>query len=136
MQVTDEMVRVALEKFWEAWPWFRDTYTELKNERGNPLTLSDLPPEPMEAALTAALAAMWQPIETAPEHGDILIFVPHAGGGNIWIGQRDFETENWFDASGATICSLNEPTHWMPLPPAPSQLSKRDDAERDSPQEA
>lgn len=115
MTPTEEMVRVAAEEYLTAYV-DDDTSREVA----------------MHRALTAALAAMWQPIETAPEHGDVLIFCPHNDGGFIWNGQRDFETKTWLDASGAEICALNIPTHWMPLPPAPTQLSTRMGSEKTS----
>ena len=66
----------------------------------------------------------WQPIETAPKDGTVLLTFPHyrvthwsvdecmsfshAG----WAGRWDEYTETF-----AVII----PTHWMPLPPAPTK---------------
>ena len=63
--------------------------------------------------------AQWQPISTAPKDGtDILL----RGGKNSgrWIRTAYWakRTEHWcVDMVGGQ--SFTEPTHWMPLPPAP-----------------
>lgn len=134
MQVTDEMVRVADEAACRIDGMFRDLFSESDRH------------DILNRALTAALAAMWQPIETAPKDDrDILV--------GAWMTESgeplaEFQPpEKWF----CVISSRDDrdyrrgyrhrngadwATHWAPLPPAPSQLSKRGDAERDSIQEA
>lgn len=108
--------------------------------------------EMLKVALSAALAAMWQPIETAPKDGSFFDAwvggeFPHRSTDVSWREPTDSE---WWVHGGDTIetpeatwCDDfgplgkdSAPTHWMPKLPAPSQLSKRDDAERDSRQEA
>ena len=55
----------------------------------------------------------WQPIETAPEGQDVLIFVP--------LSQRK-DSRNLPDCmavatKGDEMWEACDPTHWMPLPP-------------------
>lgn len=126
MTPTEDMVRVA-----------QRAYTDALIEGGLP----------MRAALTAALAAMWRPIETAPKDGRTILvhFVQHGWMTVLWTdhdGDSNSPYAHWhvddhkhgpYSVRGYLV---GDDTHWMPLPPAPSQLSKRDDAERDSIQEA
>ena len=84
------------------------------------------------AALSAALAAMWQPIETAPKDGtDILVFRPRFDGnyipqvGQDWWMRASYTGDCW--AKSRADC---QPTHWMPLPPAPTLLSTRMGSEK------
>lgn len=85
----------------------------------------------IEPLYTAPQPAMsWQPIETAPKDGtDILIYSK----GNMavvwwareWDGEEIPESEQaWYvwdgkDALYGARRDLQNPTHWMPLPPAP-----------------
>lgn len=72
----------------------------------------------MHAALEAAEAAAWQPIETAPMDGEVEVLV--TDGVEVWKSalqltddipvQLEWSKENkWFQ----------EPTYWRPLPAAP-----------------
>lgn len=73
----------------------------------------------------------WQPIETAPKDGEILL---------IWIGDVDFgycRNGKWFVINNGDYlygghgrdyaCGVHDsfvyrpPTHWMPLPEAPKE---------------
>ncbi|MGB5901993.1 MAG: hypothetical protein WBH00_03995 [Xanthobacteraceae bacterium] len=104
MQVTDEMVRVAVKAYDAAVP-----------EDNGVSTLG------MEAALTAALAAMWRPISEAPDSETVIV-----GGGDAvypvtasWGGQFD-EGEGWqVDGQEDIHCEIGWPTHFMPLPSPP-----------------
>lgn len=74
----------------------------------------------------------WRPIETAPKDGtDVLLFYPLDGLRHDWnpkivIGHwRHFESatdENWVFQSRAVrgYSPTYQPTHWMPLPMAPT----------------
>ena len=59
----------------------------------------------------------WQPIETAPEAGDFLVYMPSAREG------RRIQAAQWHPnvkIIGGTFGFDNpEVTHWMPLPPPP-----------------
>ena len=87
-----------------------------------------------EAAINAALAAMWQPIETAPRDGtEFQARIPGHGQDNViawddnfecWAFTRDQEPPDcWTDGycweSNEDLQSSVKPTHWMPLPPTP-----------------
>ena len=71
----------------------------------------------VRAALSAALPLMdgWQPILTAPTDGTEIVLVDGSGARAVgsWeqYGWADEEKYDWFP--------LRNPTHWMPLPPAP-----------------
>lgn len=66
---------------------------------------------------------MWQPIETAPKDGTAILAVikgfqpvvveydPDVG---WWYGGDDVPDDDWY-----SMPFQYEPTHWMPLPPAP-----------------
>jgi len=63
----------------------------------------------------------WQPIDTAPKDGTpILGFIPsyyQGKGGMVVAVWMDFsDRPGWY----SEISSVHEPTHWMPLPPAPT----------------
>ena len=118
MTPTEEMVRVALKtapKFW------RD-YASSE--------------EQMRKCITAALAAMWQPIETAPKDGTRVIVTGWNFGvvGSdrhiataVWLEDRQEWSEVEEEGDLSTLAYL---THWMPLPPAPTQLSTRMGSEK------
>ena len=58
----------------------------------------------------------WQPIETAPKDGAIvLVFI----GGIMGTGFWDDEVDDW-ELCGYLIGSA-KPTHWMPLPDPPEE---------------
>ncbi len=82
----------------------------------------------------------WQPIETAPEHAEVLIYRHDCG---VLIGQKtylaeiltegeaeesDFSEEelwdlDWFGGDSlmnARMEGSEAPTHWMPLPESPT----------------
>ena len=59
----------------------------------------------------------WQPIETAPKTGDILL----CRGDRCYVGQWITNSlihnrDCWMIHGGSTV----NPTHWMPLPPLPN----------------
>lgn len=65
----------------------------------------------------------WQPIETAPKDGTPILcftpdeqFSPITGIDVLW-----FENGDWL--YNANIV-LDPPTHWMPLPPPPTQAEE------------
>jgi len=67
-----------------------------------------------QVVITAALSAMWQPIETAPRDGTlILVNVKHIGADAV-----SYWGAGWRETSNGLMLR-DAPTHWMPLPPAP-----------------
>lgn len=91
-----------------------------QSERGwqiKPLYMA--PPKP-------APEQQWFPIESAPKDGS-LVFAWHREWGRPdwvrWILNPRTETEFWNDADELDAYELENdpPTHWMPLPPSPSQ---------------
>lgn len=65
----------------------------------------------------------WQPIETAPKDGThILLYSDQDVLEGYWCdGRKRFiETGYCFVGCGCCADSLTPPTHWMPLPPPPS----------------
>lgn len=97
MQVSDEMVRVAL---------------IVENAECNP-NENGPTPESMRAALTAALAAMWRPIEEAPKDGSRVLLVRDD---NPTMHTAFFRDGRW-DCGGYYY--FNKPASWMPLPSPP-----------------
>lgn len=63
----------------------------------------------------------WQPIETAPKGGPLLLWVDTDDGGEPMVLYRNADGD-WLYDGEPTYCAsfyLN-PTHWMPLPPPPA----------------
>lgn len=62
----------------------------------------------------------WQPIETAPKRGDVLVYCSDTCEQMVAFWSR--RLEGWQFAlgpyDGAHICT---PTHWMPLPEPPKE---------------
>ena len=65
----------------------------------------------------AELEAMttWQPIETCPEKTDVLLLIPSISGLHVEQGEKI--RNQYFALYGYS--REFEPTHWMPVPPAP-----------------
>ena len=61
----------------------------------------------------------WQPIETAPERVDILILVQMRVG--IQVEQVEMIDGHYFRLYYGISAEYHNPTHWMPLPSAPTE---------------
>lgn len=117
--ITDEMVEVAAK-------FVRDTH------------------EAVRAALEAADAAAWQPIETAPKDATkILAFGLWAGQINgpdevptvqiaLWSdGRSDYPGFAWNVVGTDAYAAWIKPTHWRPLPgPPPMPARTADEMEK------
>ena len=58
----------------------------------------------------------WQPIETAPKDGDVIL-VSHIFNDQIyWVEAAKQKHGAWFRPTGHAV---HQPTHWMPLPEMP-----------------
>lgn len=72
----------------------------------------------------------WRDIESAPRDGtpvDLWVISPETGKG--WR-RTDcaFDGEYWTDRYYAIVNAAGiEPTHWLPLPPAPAKVMEGDD---------
>ena len=67
----------------------------------------------------------WMPIETAPKDADsVMIFIPGKGRYAVKQGFWDRDHWRWFGCRSITEGRRNQPTHWMPLPPAPPAAMK------------
>ena len=64
----------------------------------------------------------WQPIETAPKNGELILLSP-AFDRPYAIGRWAWEYGDglWFMDSVGTLCGIWKPTHWMPLPEPPKE---------------
>ena len=64
----------------------------------------------------------WQPIETAPTNTPVLVWHPGFGMGG-WNCMRCDHFGDWHETShdGRKLKQGYEPTHWMPLPPPPTE---------------
>ena len=72
----------------------------------------------------SANAPAWQPIETAPKDGTRIIMLTEHGYHRVVIGRFfawDAGVSGWETDSYRVLTGDDEPTHWMPLPPAPGQ---------------
>jgi hypothetical protein len=75
----------------------------------------------------STLAPEWQPIETAPKDGTVMILLEHRreySSSTIDFGCFEFiENSDWDGAAVYGWMSnegkIEEPTHWMPLPTEP-----------------
>jgi hypothetical protein len=68
----------------------------------------------------------WQPIETAPKDGtDILMYGEDVGiaAGCYYTREEAGCFAGWFGTCADGRVNVN-PTHWMPLPPAPSSTQQ------------
>jgi len=75
----------------------------------------------------------WQPIETAPKDGTpVLIFVPAYTRPTLGDFPAVMQVAHWYGFAGGEFAwtevhgegyETYEPTHWMPLPGAPSSPS-------------
>lgn len=63
----------------------------------------------------------WQPIETAPEHGQFLVYMPEEP-------RRKIQAAEWHPnvkvIGNHFAFDLTKPTHWMPLPDPPPTTSR------------
>lgn len=116
MQVTDEMVRagaLALNA--------RTGGNEARFKHMQEVYMAEA-----RAALTAALAAMWQPIETAPKDGTPLwVIWPNEIQEQAWFAEGVWQTHEYRDGVS--------PTHWRPLPAPPEHsVAERNDVKEKS----
>jgi hypothetical protein len=82
-------------------------------------------PDLFAAAFTAAEAARWQPIETAPKDGNEFLAKNNRGTWLVaWITEGNYGAfvDGWWinTREGVGSISGQEPTHWRELPPGPS----------------
>jgi hypothetical protein len=77
------------------------------------------------AKAKAFAAPQWQPIETAPKDETILDLWAEEGrfpecwwSGERWISYYSGNVETPIDE---VVFAIKNPTHWMPLPPCPSE---------------
>lgn len=68
--------------------------------------------------LSFIIETSWQPIETAPEHGEFLVYMPDEP-------RRKTQAAEWHPnvkvIGNHFAFDLTKPTHWMPLPEPPQQ---------------
>jgi hypothetical protein len=74
-----------------------------------------------DCTLIAKGVMEWQPIETAPKDGtDVLLWVPDGTYFSLMMtGSYEGEDMGWCD--NARGSPGFDPTHWMPLPPPPTE---------------
>jgi len=58
----------------------------------------------------------WRPIETAPNEGDFLVYMPSEPS-KVQAAWRN--KNGVFVIGGAFAFDISKPTYWMPMPPAP-----------------
>jgi hypothetical protein len=109
----------AEERFERAIQWLRDNYQD-----HNIASLCD----GLLIAYGYSSPSGWQPIETAPKDQDVLLYCKARG---VVRGRwedcyfarkpRPYWTNDREALFGVSGTRNDQPTHWMPLPPAPNQ---------------
>ena len=68
----------------------------------------------------ADLSPQWQPIETAPRDGTLILIarMPCDYWHGIFVGYWNDTIDEWFYSAALLI---SQPTHWMPLPKPPTE---------------
>jgi hypothetical protein len=61
----------------------------------------------------------WRPIEIAPQDIECLVCIPNRSGATIFVAT--FLGDGWWidDGNCGMLQLVKQPTHWLPLPPAP-----------------
>lgn len=113
--ITDKMIEAALDAWWEDRVWRYDCDINYFIKL-------------MRAALEAADAAAWQPIETAPCDGTtVLVYAPSPDPQRWHESVHDlphiFCTAAYHEDAGFCIDTIREPTHWRSLPAAPKKTT-------------
>jgi len=141
MTPTEEMVRVAAKAVYQV------SVDAIQPGLGIQMCkFSDLPARGLKlhedyarAAITAALAAMWQPIETAKLDGlkvtSETFLLSHIDRKWVRFGKWYVQERCWYYSSTSERSQWaqvrgDEPTHWAPFLPAPTQLSTRMGSEK------
>lgn len=85
------------------------------------IVVADVDAEALRLLLSPPTCATWQPIETAPEGTDVIVFFPDANEEYQWMICHRLEGD-WYEQNADTSpdpIDDVEPTHWMPLPEPP-----------------
>ena len=93
---------------------------------------------PQDVNVPEMAVSEWQPIETAPVNQSVLVFIPnqeHYGHGVYRALRPHFGTLRPWQVtalhSGSDCHSGSQPTHWMPLPIAPSVPNAPDSSKKE-----
>ena len=86
----------------------------------------DGPMDAMRAALLAADAAAWEPMETAPTDGSTVIVYAPSPDPEKWHETvcglpAIICTAAYHEDAGYCVDDIREPTHWRPLPTPPKE---------------
>ena len=65
---------------------------------------------------------IWMLIKSAPKACDPSILLSNAQRQEVWMDFWDEDAECW---SNAAEYEMPQPTHWMPLPPAPTDKESK-----------
>ena len=100
---------------------FEQSITDPENQPSQYGTVTLEMYEALEDQLAKAeqRVAEWQPIDTAPKDGTVIMVAEETEPG-FWEYEQSFYSHTWEFGGGS--CT-NNPTHWMPLPKAPSGAS-------------
>jgi len=123
-------------RVWEAWSVGTMGEDDFEEVSENPERLNEIAQAVISALTPADIVALgarcWQPIETAPKDGSKIILArigENEVGKNLGVwwacsGSWSEKYSRWWD--GIEPCGFNHPTHWMPLPAAPSPTGKKE----------
>lgn len=79
---------------------------------------------PFDGAVEYRPAALWYPIESAPESGDVLLYCEETGEQFVaFLGTAPIDGERqWVFARSPDVSFIvRDPTHWRPLPEPPER---------------
>lgn len=118
--ITEDMVRAAAEAIYNVWAKNREVEATWEECSRLKHSIAREAEEEGRAAITAALAAMWQ--ESPPAKGPYLVYQPeHISGRSKLPARICLDKDAGF---------FRQATHYMPLPPAPTLLSTRMGSEK------
>lgn len=122
----------------ELWRNIHDANAQALEDQREHLRYSGVSAETAVARLKETALTGWNPIETAPKDGTMVLLYCGEGCGTMlarWIAPcnflneseyrgdlGDWEDEDWFFADfveGGRVSNDGVPTHWMPLPKKP-----------------
>lgn len=78
----------------------------------------------IRAAQGQCLTGEWQPIDTAPEHREVLIsgFNNNTPGQGRWVAAARNDGSGWYTPGEDKDNTYYPPTHWMPYPKTPQDV--------------
>lgn len=125
MKITDDMLTEWRKQFEAEFPmppdciWTGKGYSQTRYDAWRAQEYAHMWSGFVAARRTTPDREAWQPIETAPKDGKrVLVFEPGSRGG-VWVAhflRYPGKPDQWVNPG----CHKINPSHWMPLPTAPT----------------